>query len=236
MPTEETVEAPASPDNGNVPVDMPETPAPAPAAAPVEAAPVATTEPEQFELPDGRKVDAVTLTKEWKENFLPEFTKKSQELARLTNTPKTGAPIITEADPLADPEYAPKTYAELVKIAEERMLKTLDSRETAKAAERQAIETAVTEQLTAVKTIDKTVDENKLFLHATKYKFTDLRLAHQNMMDMAAATKAAKQDAAKNLAKRQDPVSVIPGASGGQPQAASNFANARDFLRGIQKP
>jgi hypothetical protein len=35
---------------------------------------------ELFDLPDGRKVDKKTLTKEWKENFYPEFTRRSQKL------------------------------------------------------------------------------------------------------------------------------------------------------------
>lgn len=40
-----------------------------------------TKEQELFELPDGRKVDALTLSKEWKEKFYPEFTRRSQALA-----------------------------------------------------------------------------------------------------------------------------------------------------------
>lgn len=32
-------------------------------------------------MPDGKEVDAQTLAKEWKENFYPEFTKRSQRLA-----------------------------------------------------------------------------------------------------------------------------------------------------------
>jgi hypothetical protein len=34
-----------------------------------------------FEMPDGKKVDAATLAKEWKENFYPEFTRRSQKLS-----------------------------------------------------------------------------------------------------------------------------------------------------------
>jgi len=33
-----------------------------------------------MELPDGRKVDPKTFSKEWKENFYPEFTRRSQRL------------------------------------------------------------------------------------------------------------------------------------------------------------
>jgi len=42
-----------------------------------------TPEESLFELPDGRKVDASTLSKEWKENFYPEFTRRSQQLADI---------------------------------------------------------------------------------------------------------------------------------------------------------
>ena len=42
-----------------------------------------TTAKELYELPDGRKVDASTLSKEWKENFYPEFTRRSQRLADI---------------------------------------------------------------------------------------------------------------------------------------------------------
>jgi len=41
------------------------------------------SEQDTFELPDGRKVDASTLSKEWKDNFYPEFTRRSQELSKL---------------------------------------------------------------------------------------------------------------------------------------------------------
>jgi predicted NAD-dependent protein-ADP-ribosyltransferase YbiA (DUF1768 family) len=42
-----------------------------------------TPEKELYELPDGRKVDSATLSKEWKENFYPEFTRRSQKLAEI---------------------------------------------------------------------------------------------------------------------------------------------------------
>jgi predicted NAD-dependent protein-ADP-ribosyltransferase YbiA (DUF1768 family) len=47
-----------------------------------------TPEKELFELPDGRKVDSSTLSKEWKENFYPEFTRRSQKLADIERTNK----------------------------------------------------------------------------------------------------------------------------------------------------
>ena len=41
-----------------------------------------------FDLPDGRKVDAKTLSKEWKENFYPEFTRRSQTLREYERAEK----------------------------------------------------------------------------------------------------------------------------------------------------
>ncbi len=233
----ESIEVPASEENGNVPAETiaPVTPpaTPAPAAVPAESATPA--EPEQFELPDGRKVDGATLAREFKENFLPDYTKKSQELARLTKTPKTEEINKPEANPLASPEYAPQSYDELAKIIEERTIGRLKAEEKAKLDERLAIENTVKEQLDAVKSTDKTIDENKLFMHATKYHFTDLRLAHQNMKDMEKMAKDLQQKTAKDVLKRQDPVSVIPGASGGTRLDPSMFENAVGFLRSLQK-
>lgn len=233
MPAE-SIEVPADPDNGNVPADVPAVPPQEPAAVAAKAEPVTPTEPVLYDLPDGRKVDAETLTKEWKENFLPEFTKKSQELAKLTTKDTIDPKITNPADPLSNPEYVPQSYAELVQIAKEQTLKEIEARDKAIIDQRLAIENAVNEQLNAVKTIDKNVDENKLFQHATKWGFKDLRLAHQNMTEMAKIAKDAQQQAAKNVLKRNDPVSVIPGASGGTKPDPSMFATARDYLRSLQ--
>src|SRR4029079_11164306 len=83
---------PGTPPVSAAPAAAPQAPAtpaaPSPATAPV-ASPTPTdgqtpppgkapTEGELYELPDGRKVDAQTLQKEWKTNFLPDYTKKSQ--------------------------------------------------------------------------------------------------------------------------------------------------------------
>lgn len=205
----------------------------APAATPAETATPAA--PELFELPDGRKVDGVTLSREFKDNFLPDYTRKSQELARLAkgiNNPDITPPTVV--DPMADPEYAPKDYAELAKQIEERTLRALEARDNKAKESAAAIENVVTEQLNAVKATDKNVNENALFLHATKYHFTDLRLAHQNMTDMAKLAKTVETTTVKNIQKRSDPVSIIPGGSSGQRQDPSMFENARDYLRSLQ--
>ena len=47
-----------------------------------------TKETELFELPDGRKVDAKTLSHEWKENFYPEFSRRSNKLSEFEKAAK----------------------------------------------------------------------------------------------------------------------------------------------------
>lgn len=215
-------------------VETPETPSAttetvAPAETPEPVTPTAPTEPELFELPDGRKVDAQTLYKEHTENLLPEFTRRSQELAELKKEPLKEAP----PNPYADPAYVPQTYEEIIKAAEERALQRIEQKEAEKIAGQQALETHVATQLEEVKKIDPTVNENQLFLHATKYGFRDLKVAHQNMRDMAELAKKVQQTTAQNIQKRADPVSVTPGATG----AALNpddFASARDYLRALK--
>ena len=56
--------------------------------ASAEQSDTSTSEQELYELPDGRKVEASELSKEWKENFYPEFTRRSQELKVLQEEAK----------------------------------------------------------------------------------------------------------------------------------------------------
>jgi len=230
----ESIEVVASEESGNVPAEAPSQPT-EPAEVPAEptepATPAEPSESELYELPDGRKVDAATLATEFKDNFLPEFTRKSQELAQLKNvTPPEPQP---SQSPYADPEYIPQSYEEIIKAAEERALQTFEKRETDRVAREQAIETAVATQLAEVKKLDPTVNENQLFLHANKYGFRDLSIAHQNMKDMNLLVKNVQKQTTENIQKRQDPVSVSPGAIGAAPDPSA-FATARDYLRSIK--
>lgn len=195
---------------------------------------VEPTEPkvELFDLPDGRKVDAETLAKEFKENFIPEFTRKSQELAELkkgtiNNNNKP------EENPYEDPSYIPQSYEEILKVAEDRALAKLDAREHAKIEQQQAIENEVVKQLTELKSLDPNLNENALFLHANKYGFRDLKLAHSNMKDMSDVIKKTQDITAQNIAKRADPVSTTPGA-GGQKLNPDNFSSAVEYLRALK--
>lgn len=239
---ENPIDVPPSEDNGNIPVDAPEEggngvppvvpPNPVEPVVPPTEPPVAPTA-ELYELPDGRKVDAATLTKEWKENFLPEFTRKSQALAAKE---RTGDPNIKNppTSPFADPNYVPQSYEELAKAIRESTLAELEAKEQAIKDERRAIEDAVSGQLNELKATDPNLNENALFLHATKYKFPDLKAAYQNMKDMAELAKNVKQTTANEIRKRNDPVSVSPGATGASINP-SNFGSAIEYFRALGK-
>lgn len=232
MENENSIIAAPSAENGNIPVDTPETPPsvpnePATPAEPTE--PVKPTEPELYELPDGRKVDGATLTKEWKENFLPDYTRKSQELAKV----KPEVPLQQTTNPLADPNWQPSSYAELIELSKKAALEEIEAKERAKVEAQQAVESTVATQLEEVKKLDPTINENALFLHATKYGFRDLTVAFQNMKDMNELAKNVQKTTAQNIQKRNDPVSGSPGATGARPNPSS-FASAQDYLRSLK--
>ena len=231
MDTEEKMDVPPSEENGNVPLDTPSEEKPD--DNPAEEVPAVEVEPEEkdlYELPDGRKVDAETLQSEWKENFAPEFTRRSQELAELKrNKDLPEAP----KSPYADPDYVPESYEEILKVAEQRALDAIEAKETERLTQQKASEDAVVAQLDEVKKLDPQVDENKLFLHANKYGFRDLKQAHQNMRDMSNVVKTVQKNTAVNIAKRVDPVSVAPGSPTGSRPDPSAFASAQEYLRSL---
>lgn len=236
MPEDTMFVAPSA-ENGNIPVDAPSEPATEPAAPAVEpketTEPVVPTEPTLYELPDGRKVDAETLATEFRENFLPEFTRKSQELSALKNPPITNPTPPT--NPYADPNYVPQTYEEIIAEAERRALDKFEGKQKAEAELQQTIEQEVANQLTEVKKADSKIDENALFLHATKYGFRDLRVAYQNMKDMNLIAKKVEQTTVKNITKRADPVSTANGQPNGTQPDPRAFGSARDYLRSLNK-
>ncbi len=218
-----------SEEDGNIQAEAPsEQPI---AEAPAELETEQPSEPvvELFDLPDGRKVTAEELYKEHTENLLPEFTRRSQELAQLKN----GALPTKETTPLADPDWEPETYAELIEVAKKEMLADLERRNQEQIDQQKAIEDTVASQLDSVKAIDPTVNENALFLHATKYGFRDLVVAHQNMRDMAELAKNVQKTTANNIAKRADPVSITPGATGARPNP-SQFGSAVEYMRSLK--
>lgn len=207
------------------PSETPEAETPATPAEPVEE-PTMPTPEVLYDLPDGRKVDAETLAREFKENFIPEFTRKSQELAQLKGGTEPNKP--TEKEP-----WIPETYEEIVERAKQELRTDLEAEKQAQIERDTNLQNAVVEQLAAVKKIDPNINENALFQHALKYKFTDLGLAHQNMTDMNLIVKKVQKTTADNIAKRNDPVSITPGAIG-QSVNPSNFETARDFLHSLK--
>lgn len=233
-PIVDSIEVVSSEDGGNgMPPGTPSpTPTPATPAEPTEAVTPTENEEQLYELPDGRKVDGETLTREWKENFLPDYTRKSQALAAKEN-PVTN-PQPTTPNPLDDPNYVPTSYGEIARIAKEQALAEFEAREQAKIDQQKEIEDMVVSQLAEIKKSDPTINENALFLHANKYGFRDLRQAHANMKDMSETMKKVKQTTATDIAKRADPVSVPVGSSSGGAPDASNFASAVDYLRSLK--
>ena len=213
------------------PIQEPADPV-APADEPAEPVTPTTepTEDELFELPDGRKVDAVTLSKEWKENFYPEYTRKSQELAQA----KGGTAPVTTPAPEPTDEWQPNSWAEVFQKAKEEIkADTIREQQEQETAQR-TVEEAVVSQLSEIKTKDANVNENALFQHAMKYGFRDLRVAHQNMQDMSALAKNVQQTTAKNVAKRNDPVSGTSAPQGGVLNP-THFQSATDFLRALKQ-
>jgi len=222
-------ETPEQPEKDSV-VETPETP------EPKEETPEEPVENQLFELPDGRKVDANTLSKEWKENFLPEFTRKSQKLSEYEK-PKETLKEPSQVDPLdpysADPDYVPKSYKEIEDRAMQKALREFKKDQDLTISQEKALEDAVTNQLKEVETLDPAVNKNALFLHATKYRFSNLTDAYQNMKDMKTMTKKVQDTTVKNISKRNDPVSTTPGATGAVPDP-SVFSSAVDYFRSIK--
>lgn len=220
----------------SVPEEVPATPSPETPPAGDKKPDEVTPDAALYELPDGRKVTADVLQKEWKENFLPEFTRKSQKLADIEK-------VTTPQDP-NQPEwkrdgYVPKSYGELVELGAQQALAAIEERQRAEAAQRQEVAKAVDGQLAALKTKDPKLDEGALFAHAQKYGFRDLGAAYANLQDMKNIELTTEQRVLKNAGKRIDPIS----GGGSQPSAPgtavdysglSQFGGAADFLSRIK--
>lgn len=213
-------------------VETPSEVTPEPEATPeIETEPTPAVEPtpevELYELPDGRKVDAETLSREWKENFYPDYTRKSQALAAKETVTKTEAPS-------TDPEWVPQSYEELLNVAEQRVFQKMEQRQKEEIETRERVENEVVAQLESLKKNDPTLDENALFLHANKYGFRDLSVAHKNMKDMNALVKTTQEVTAKNIAKRVDPVSITPGGTNNTRPDPSAFGSAVEYMRSLK--
>lgn len=222
------------------PSDPPADPAPKKEEAPVDPNPVdppVDPAPETlYETPDGRKINAEALQKEWKENFLPEFTRKSQRLAELETNKgpdNKGAP---EEPKWKKADYVPENIAEVIELAKAEAINEIRGQAEAEQSRVKAIHDGVESQLNEVRKIDLKLDENALFLHATKYGFSDLKAAHSNMMEMKRIAVDAEQRTIKNL-KLRDADPIAGGSDGAvspddayDPAAMGQFQSAQDFL------
>ena len=162
--SDESIDVAPSAENGNITTDAPSEPTET--TAPVETKEtVQPTEPTLYDLPDGRKVDAATLAKEFKENFLPDYTRKSQTLAEIE---KNKTKEVVE-DPYAKPDYVPKSYREILDKAKAEAIEELEAKETARVEHEKSVETDISNQISALKTIDPKLNEEALFKHANEY-------------------------------------------------------------------
>ena len=203
--------------------------------------PEETPAPEEvlYETPDGRKVSADVLQKEWKDNFLPEFTKKSQELADLKREKDSINPPKDEPK-WKNPDYVPENYAEVIEIAKAEAIQDMRNSAVAEQEKVKAIQTAVDGQLNELKTLDPKLDENTLFQHANKYGFRDLKTAYTNMVDMKKVVTDTEQRTVKNLKNREaDPIAGDPGGdapddSGYDPAKMSQFDSAAEYMESLK--
>lgn len=222
-----------APSPDPAPVDPPADPTPVDPAPKVD-------EPTLYETPDGRKVDAATLQKEWKENFLPEFTRKSQLLADYEKGKKDINNPPKDEPEWKKPDYVPQNYAEVIEIAKREALDDIQKNAKSEADRINAIQTAVDTEIKELKVKDPNLDENAVFAHANKYGFTSLKAAHSNMSDMKKVALEAEQRTVKNLKTREaDPIAVAPGGDvapddGYDPSEMGKFESASDFFKSIK--
>jgi Fe2+ transport system protein B len=226
-------------ENETVPVvEQPVIPQESPVVtpqAPSEGAP-APVEPTMYDLPDGTKVDADGLSKAWKENFMPDYTRKAQELAAIKQK-------VTEVKPqeevkpslLENPDWQPESYAQLATELQRKMWAELQSAAQAEdnaAAERDAY---IQREIEEVKALDKNVDMNRVMAHAAKYAFSSLIPAYQNMKAIEDAASLAEERVLKNMqARSAAPVGApTAGASSASfpPDVRSGLDKARYILR-----
>lgn len=239
-PEPNNAEAPSSDGNATIPDG--EAPVEEPKAPEGESAPAPEPEAQLYELPDGRKVDAETLQREWSENFMPEFTRRSQRLAEIERGPQN-QPLNSPQQELPkwkDPNYVPETYAEIIEIAEQRALERVRE-EANKEVQRQAeLASMVDQQIAAIRAKDPKLDENALFQHANKYGFTDLSAAYENFSEMKRVALATEERVTKNLKTRAaDPVAgagIPPSQGGGALDygGIGQYSGAQEFLARIK--
>jgi len=201
---------------------------------PADPTPVEVPEEVLYETPDGRKVTAEVLQREWKENFLPEFTRKSQRLAEIEREKDLNKPKDEPA--WKNPDYVPQNYAEVIELAKAEAIAEIQNSTKAEQERITAIKNAVETELSGLKAKDPSLDENNLFQHANKYGFQSLTTAYANMKDMKKTAVDVEQKTVKNLKTREaDPISTGTGGeasddSGYDPNEMSQYDGAAEYL------
>lgn len=192
-------------------------------------------EVQEFELPDGRKVDAKGLEEEYNK-LLPEFTRRSQRLAALEKIKET--PKETEKATWEDPNWQPKTWQEVRQAAREETLRELqpllsevEQRKLQADVYTQAQQIVDTE-LAALKAKDSKLNEAELFKHANK-GFNSLTAAYNDLQDRKGLEKAVEQRVLKNMKSRgEEPVAnssaTTPENDVPVYQDLTKFRNSRD--------
>lgn len=232
MPDENNIPAPAEAtpampaENGGVtPAGDSGTAQPtenAPAATPGAAQQEPTANSELYELPDGRKVDAQTLATEWKEKFMPEFTRRSQALSnyeRGQQQQTSQQQPIQQTAPNSNPEqpvapwreqgWIPNSYNEIIEAAKWEIKAEVAQEQQVLEQARKQVNDMVEQQLTEIRKMEPNVSEELLFQHASKYGFSDLRVAFKNMQDFNIAVKRTEQRVQQNLQSRaNEPIAV----------------------------
>lgn len=209
--------------------------------APVDPVdPVATPAEVLYDLPDGRKVDAATLAREFKENFLPDYTQKSQKLADI----EKGKHINTPSDPnlpaWKQPDFVPGSWEEVIELATQEAANRSAQKAQEEKAQQDKVTQEVDNQIIELKKTDPTLDENLLFQHANKFGFRDLKLAHANMTEMKSVALTTEQRVLKNIQNRAtDPIATTPGVTtpttGVDLNAISHFRSAQEYLASLKK-
>ena len=244
--------------NSDEPTPVVETPTPSEIPTPEvkEDAPAVPDAPEVpgtenpkseklMELPDGRKVTPEEFQTLWKDHFYPEYTRKSQELKELKKGNPQKTPGINNSDEpeqpaWKDPNYEPKTYAEIIEIATREAEAKIIQKQEAEQKAKMELETRVTQDLTEIKKIDPSLDESKLFAHANKYGFTDLKSAYANYADVQSMLRITEEKVLNNLKKRDAPVA---GSNNPKPIVSNeevdrgsvgNFYSASDYLSSLK--
>lgn len=141
-------------------------------------------------------------------NLLADHTRKSQQLAEFRkggagDTPKTDLNNPVPKKPWEDPEWTPKSYAEILEVAAMKIKDDAEREKALKESQDTHLASVVDTQVAELKKLDPALNEMELFKHASKYGFgINIKGAYQNMKDLTASIRKASEIAANNIAKR----------------------------------